>query len=52
MKCVEFEYEKKYIEDFLKLPKMLYSKWNNTENYKETKNILLGKHMLLKYKEK
>lgn len=52
MKCVQFEYEKKYVEDFLKLPKMLYTKLNNTENYKDIKNILLGKHMLLKYIDK
>ena len=52
MECVEFEYEKKYMEDFLKLPKILYTKWNNTENYKDIKNILLGKHMLLKYIDK
>ena len=52
MKCVQFEYEKKYVEDFLKLPKMLYTKLNKTENYKDIKNILLGKHMLLKYIDK
>lgn len=52
MECVEFEYEEKYVEDFLKLPKMLYTKWNNTENYNDVKSILLGKHILLKYIDK
>ena len=37
MKCVQFHYEKKYVKDFLKLPKMLYSKEENMENEKEEK---------------
>ena len=49
MKCVQFHYEKKYIKDFLKLPKLLYSKENNMEDPGEIENILLGKHVLMKY---
>ena len=49
MRCVQFQYEKKYVNDFLKLPKLLYSKEDNMENPKEIKSILLGNHVLLKY---
>ena len=52
MKCVQFDNEEKYIKDFLKLPKKLYTHWNNTENSNEVKSILLGKHTLLKYIDK
>lgn len=49
MKCIQFDYEEKYIRDFLKLPKMLYTKENQTEVSNEVREILLDKHMLIKY---
>ena len=51
MKCVQFHSEKKYIKDFLSIPKMLYTKEENMENPKEIESILLGKHVLMKYVE-
>lgn len=49
MNIIKFTDEKKYIKDFLSLPKKLYSKETNTENENEVKEILLGKHTLSKY---
>ena len=49
MKIVEFNNEKKYVNDFLRLPKMLYSIEDNMENSEEIKKLLLGKHSLNKY---
>ena len=49
MECIRFNTEKKYIRDFLKLPKKLYDRQENMENSKEIESILLGKHVLLKY---
>lgn len=49
MKCIQFDYEEKYIKDFLKLPKKLYNKTNKTEVSSEVREILLDRHMLLKY---
>ena len=46
MKVVKFQDEEKYIKDFLKLPKLLYRHGDNTEDVKETRNILLGNHPL------
>ena len=48
LKIIMFENEKKYINAFLKLPKVLY-KNNNTEDRKTTEMLLLGKHPLNKY---
>ena len=49
MNCIEFTTEPKRIRDFLSLPKRLYKSNENTENPKQTKQILLGKHPLSKY---
>ena len=49
MECIKFEQEKKYIRDFLALPKRLYSKKDNMENPKEVESLLLGTHSLSKY---
>lgn len=49
MKCIQFDYEEKYIKDFLNLPKKLYTKENQTEVSSEVRKILLDKHMLNKY---
>ncbi len=49
MKCIQFEQEKKYVRDFLALPKMLYTKDTNMENPKEIEKLLLGSHPLSKY---
>ncbi len=49
MECIRFEQEKKYIEDFLGLPKVLYTKDTNMENPKEVEKLLLGIHPLSKY---
>lgn len=48
MNYVQFNYEKKYIKDFINLPRKIY-KENNTENANETKEILKEKHPLNKY---
>ena len=45
---VQFYDETKYIKDFINLPHKIYSK-NNTENSKEIRKILEGKHPLRKY---
>ena len=49
MKLIKFENEKKYIRDFVKLPKILYSSNENMENPDTMKKILLGKHPLSNY---
>ena len=51
MKCIEFADEKKYINDFLKLPKTLYRSNENMEDAGDMKKILLGQHPLSKYFE-
>ena len=48
MNYVQFNLEKKYIKDFISLPKKLYKK-DNTENSKEIKQILEESHPLNKY---
>lgn len=49
MECIQFQEEKRYIKDFLHLPKQIYKSDFNTENPKEVKSLLLGKHPLSKY---
>lgn len=49
MECIRFETEEKYIKDFLRLPKMLYTKKTNTENPKEIECFLRGTHALSSY---
>ena len=49
MECIKFEYEREYIKDFIKLPKMLYTKKDNMEDPKMIKKILLDQHPLSKY---
>lgn len=49
MKCIQFEQEKKYIKDFLELPKKLYTKDTNMENPGEVEKLLRGIHPLSKY---
>lgn len=49
MECIKFEQEKKYIKDFLKLPRILYSGSTNMENASEVEQILCDKHPLSKY---
>ena len=46
---ISFTNENKYVNDFLKLPKMLYTKKDLMEDRNDTKNILLEKHVLSKY---
>ncbi len=46
MKCIRFKTEEKYINDFIELPKKLYTKNDNCENPEEIKQILLKKHAL------
>lgn len=48
MNYVQFNFEKKYIKDFINLTKKIYTE-DNTENPKEIKQILEGKHPLSKY---
>ena len=45
----QFTDEKKFIKDFLKLPKVLYRKDENTEDLKTVRKLLLGRHPLNKY---
>ena len=49
MKCIQFKDEKKYIKDFLSLPKTLYKKDKNMENPKEVEKLLLGNHPVSSY---
>ena len=49
MKCIRFDKEKKYIRDFIDLPKKLYSKKNNMEDSNNILNLLLEKHPLSNY---
>jgi hypothetical protein len=49
IKTIRFDQEEKYISDFLKLPKLLYSKQTIVQNEKEEKDLLLGTHVLSKY---
>ena len=51
LKTVRFDREAEYVKDFLKLPKMLYSKETLTQNEKEEKELLLSTHVLSKYFE-
>lgn len=48
MHYIQFCFEKKYINEFIKLPYKIYSK-NNTQNANEIKLILEEKHPLSKY---
>ncbi|MBQ4068589.1 MAG: GNAT family N-acetyltransferase [Lachnospiraceae bacterium] len=49
MECIKFEQEKKYIRDFLDLPKKIYTKADNMENSGEIESLLTGNHPLSKY---
>ena len=46
MKCIKFEYEDKYVNDFIELTKKLYTKEDNMEDVSTMKSILLDKHPL------
>lgn len=48
-KLIRFDKEENYINDFLELPKKLYSKDEIVQNQKEEREILLEKHILSKY---
>lgn len=48
MRCIQFDLEKKYINDFINFSIKLY-KNDCTENKEETKQILEGNHPLSKY---
>ena len=49
MNLIQFDKEKKYIRDFLSLPKALYTSKDNIEDASSTKKFLLGTHPLSKY---
>ena len=49
MKCIKFNQEKKYLIDFINLPKKLYSKKDNMEDSKTILDLLQGKHPLSHY---
>ncbi len=46
MKIIEFTNEEKYINDFLELPKKIYTKKDNMEDPDTMKKLLLGTHPL------
>lgn len=48
MNYIQFNFEKKYINEFIKLPNKIYSN-NNTQNIREVKALLEEKHPLSKY---
>ena len=48
MKIVRFKDQDKYVNDFLKLPKKLYTKLDNMEDPNTMKSLLLGTHPLSK----
>ena len=49
MKYNKFKCEKNAINDFIKLPQMLYSRDTNMEDVQQTRSLLLGSHVLSKY---
>lgn len=49
MKCIQFKKEPIYIDEFLKLPNILYDKSTNTEDPNTVKKLLTEKHPLSKY---
>lgn len=49
MELVKFEYEDKYVNDFINLPRKLYDKNTLMEDKDTMKSLLLGKHSLNKY---
>ena len=49
MEFIQFDREKKYIRDFLSLPKSLYTSKDNMEDPDGMKKFLLGTHPLSKY---
>ena len=49
MKCIKFDKEEKYIKDFIKLPKKLYTKKDNMEESNTIQDLLLGRHPLSSY---
>ena len=48
-KLIRFDKEENYINDFLQVPKKLYSKSEIVQNENEERQILLEKHLLSKY---
>ena len=49
MECIQVDKEKKYINDFLSLPKKLYTSSTNMESADSMRSLLLGTHPLSKY---
>ena len=49
MKIIKFDTEKKYVNDFLSLPKKIYTKKNNTEDRDTVKQLITNTHPLNKY---
>jgi len=49
MKCIQFDKEKKYIKDFLYLPKKLYNADTNMENPEEVTSLLMEEHPISRY---
>ena len=49
IEVVEFQFEEKYIKDFLKLPQLLYGKDDLMEDKKSVEEILRENHILSKY---
>ena len=49
MKCIKFDKETNYINDFIKITKKIYDKNDNMEDESTIKSILLAKHPLSKY---
>lgn len=49
MKCIKFEQEDQYVNDFIGLYYKLYNKKNNMQNDTEIRQLLLGQHVLSKY---
>ncbi|MBQ8300250.1 MAG: GNAT family N-acetyltransferase [Clostridia bacterium] len=49
MEYIKFEYERKYVKEFINLSKKIYSKSENMENKKEIEKLLLNVHPLSKY---
>ena len=49
MKIIKFDLEKKYVNDFLNLPKKIYTKKTNTEDKDTVKQLITNTHSLNKY---
>lgn len=51
MKCIKFEKEDQYVDDFIGLTYKIYDKQHNMQDDSELRSLLLGSHIFSKYFE-